>query len=252
MVIFLCRDDFNSILCGVYDAWMSRLGHDNVKLKLHNTDNLELFAEYQDVEETEEKLNKVITAIRQKISGEAYKWVYKAALSHEEGKADLIYRFLIYGFHYGASVIENLNIPAVYEMFRINRAISNEAHLQLEFVRFSEMEGKILFSKIDPKNDVLSLIAPHFADRLCEERWILYDDNRKKAAVYDPEGGWIILSVEDEEWQKKLSKETDESTYQSLWKAFYNSVAIKERTNYICQRNHLPLRFRPYMTEFNE
>lgn len=27
MVIFICKDDFDSILCGVYDAWMSRLGH---------------------------------------------------------------------------------------------------------------------------------------------------------------------------------------------------------------------------------
>lgn len=250
MVIFLCRDDFNGIICGVYDAWMSRLGHDNVKLKLMDTGNLELFAEYREVEETEEKLDKVITAIRKKISAEAFKWVYKACLSCEEGKADLIYRFLIYGFHYGAGVVENLNIPPVYEIFRLNRFISNETHKQLEFVRFSEMKGGLLFSKIGPKNDVLSLIAPHFADRLCEERWIIYDVNREKAAVYDPDGGWLILSVEDEEWQKKLSAETDESTYQNLWKAFYNSVAIKERTNYICQRNHLPLRFRPYMTEF--
>lgn len=250
MVIFLCRDDFNGIICGVYDAWMSRLGHDNVKLKLQDTGNLELFAEYRDVEETEEKLDKVITSIRNKISAEAFKWVYKASLSFEEEKADVIYRFLIYGFHYGAKVTENLKLPAVYEVFRLNRSINNEAHKQLEFVRFSQMQEKLLFSKIGPKNDVLSLIAPHFADRLCEEQWIIYDENREKAAVYDPEGGWLILSVDDEEWQKKLSAETDESTYRSLWKAFYNSVAIKERTNYVCQRNHLPLRFRPYMTEF--
>ncbi|CBK78145.1 hypothetical protein CLS_28170 [[Clostridium] cf. saccharolyticum K10] len=24
MIVFVCRDDFYSILCGIYDAWMSR------------------------------------------------------------------------------------------------------------------------------------------------------------------------------------------------------------------------------------
>ena len=40
MVIFICKDDFDSILCGVYDAWMSRLGHDNVRLQLQGAYNM--------------------------------------------------------------------------------------------------------------------------------------------------------------------------------------------------------------------
>lgn len=251
MVIFLCRDEFNSILCGVYDAWMSRLGHSNVKLQLCDTGNLEMFAEYRDVEETKEKLQKVATAVRKKISKEAYKWIYQASLSYEPEKADIIYRFLIYGFHFGPTVMDNLKIPEVYEIFRLNRSISGETHLLTEFVRFSEMKGKILFSKIGPKNDVVALLAPHFADRFCEEQWIIYDENRRKAAVYAPDGGWLIISADSEEWREKLEEEeTDAKVYQTLWKTFCASVAIKERTNYVCQRGHLPLRFRPYMTEF--
>lgn len=252
MVIFLCGDDINSILCGVYDAWMSRLGHANVKLQLRGMGNLEMFAEYRETEETEEKLKKVTAAIRGKISGEAYKWVYKASLSYEAEKADFIYRFLIYGFHYGDKVMEHLNIPAVYEIFRLNRAVSGETHLLTEFVRFSEMRGKILFSKIGPKNDVLPLLAPHFADRFCEEQFIIYDEHRKKAIVYAPDRGWLLLSADSEDWEEKLSEETDGKVYETLWKTFCTSVAIKERTNYVCQRGHLPLRFRPYMTEFQQ
>ena len=48
MVIFICKDDFDSILCGVYGAWMSRLGHDNVRLQLQGAYNMELFAKYRD------------------------------------------------------------------------------------------------------------------------------------------------------------------------------------------------------------
>ena len=68
MVIFICKDDFDSILCGVYDAWMSRLGHDNVRLQLQGAYNMELFAKYRDVQVTEEKVDKVIQAVVQKIS----------------------------------------------------------------------------------------------------------------------------------------------------------------------------------------
>lgn len=37
MTIYLCVPDFEGILCGVYDAWMSRKGHDNVRLELKGT-----------------------------------------------------------------------------------------------------------------------------------------------------------------------------------------------------------------------
>ena len=104
MVIFLCRDSLEGILCGVYDAWMSRLGHDNVKLQLDSEYNYEMFAEYRKAEITEAKTEKVIRSIRSKISEDAYRYVYRAALSEEKGKADLIYRFLIYGFHLSADV----------------------------------------------------------------------------------------------------------------------------------------------------
>lgn len=145
MVIFICKDDFDSILCGVYDAWMSRLGHDNVRLQLQGAYNMELFAKYRDVQVTEEKVDKVIQAVVQKISREAYGWIYRASLSYEPEKADIIYRFLIFGFHIGKQITESLHIPAVHEIFRINRHIQNEAHNMKEFLRFSELENKVLF-----------------------------------------------------------------------------------------------------------
>ena len=42
----------------------------------------------------------------------------------------------------------------------------------------------------------------------------------------------------------------EEDTYGALWKIFHRKIAITERENAALQRNNLPLRFRPYMTEF--
>lgn len=250
MVIFLCNDDFESILCGVYDAWMSRLPHDNVKLQIYGAYNMELFAEYRDVEYGEEKVAKVARSVINKISKEAYGWIYNASLSYEEGKADMIYRFLIYGFQVGRKVTDHLNNPAVHEIFSINRNIMNEAHHMKEFVRFAELRDKVLFSRIGPKNDVLPMLALHFSDRLRPERFIIFDENREKAVIYAPDTGWYLLSGEEGKRLGKLSEMTDQKEYETLWKIFFDAIAIRERTNYICQRGHLPLRFRPYMTEF--
>lgn len=252
MTVYLCPESPEGILCGVYDAWMSRRGHANVRLALAEHGNMELFCEYRDVVVEEEKLSKVITAIQSKISEEAYKHVLKAASGMDEERADKIYRFLIYGFHYGGRVMDMLQLPAVYDIFEICRYVDNETHLLLEFVRFSEMEGKILVSRIGPKNDVLVLLAPHFADRLSGENWLIYDEKRKKAVLHPANKSWMVVYPDSEEWRDRLKKIEAEDEYKSLWKMFRKRIAIAERRNPVCQRNHMPLRYRPYMSEFED
>ena len=66
MTIFLCKDSLEGILCGVYDAWMSRLGHANAALELEGRGNLKMFAQYREAEESREKADKVIAAIYKK------------------------------------------------------------------------------------------------------------------------------------------------------------------------------------------
>lgn len=250
MTVFICGDQVDDIWCAVYDAWMSRLGHANVRLEPVGC-NQELFCEYRQVESSAEKAAKVTDSIRRKLNEEVYEFVYKAALSQDLDRADKVYRFLIYAFHVGPAIIDRLQIPAVYEIFNMNRNLGFEfSHMQ-GFTRFSQMEEGILLSKIGPKNDLTVLLANYFADRMSGENWIIYDCNRKKAAVHQAGEGWVMVMADSTEWQMRMQKATDETEYEVLWKAFCQSIAIKERTNPRCQMNMLPLRFRPYMTEFN-
>ena len=80
-----------------------------------------------------------------------------------------------------------LQLPACYDIFGLCRNVYNENHLLTEFLRFSETPGGILVSRIGPKNDIMTLLAPHFADRLPEENWVIYDENHKRAAVHPPD-----------------------------------------------------------------
>ena len=232
MTVYTCKDSFEGILTGVYDAWMSRKGHSNVRLETAGQySTMELFCDYIDVIPDEEKVEKVIQSVRTRISEAAYEAIYKASLSRNGEKADHIYRFLIRGFQKGAGITQSLQLPEVFQIFDMCRNLDNEAHLETEFLRFIQMDEDMLVSRIGPKNDVLVLIAPHFADRMPAENWIIYDEKRKKAALH---------------------KATEDDEYRELWKALRRSITIKERWNPVCQRTHMPLRYRAYMPEFDQ
>lgn len=247
MRIYLCEDTFEGILTGVYDAWAGRLGHEHVKLKLAGDYNMELFCEYVAVSTDGEKAEKVARTLRQKLSLEVFECVYKAAMSADTEKADKIYRFIVLALRIGAGVIHQLYHPVVKDVFSMAKRVETEAHRFLQFVRFRELENGVLFSKIEPKSHVITLVAPHFNDRFPEENWMIYDDTYKTAAVHAKNREWAL--VRDAGLQKALSSE-EEAGYEELWKIFFHTIGIEERKNPECQRNMLPLWYRKNMLEF--
>lgn len=246
--IFTCRDEFDDMMTCIYEAWASRLGHSNVRLTTEPVGNLELFCEYRHIDPDFAKAQSVTRSIRQKISLKAYSMVYRAAMSAQEGKLDAIFRFLIAGFHYGPSVLNYLQEPVVMQIFELNRRVANEAHFFVEFIRFANMPGNILVSHIEPKSNVLTLVAPHFADRLPSENWMIIDDTRMTAIVHPANEDYYLTMLSAEEMDR-LSEKTDDP-FIDLWKGFFENIGIQARKNPKCQRNMLPLWYRKNMTEF--
>jgi probable DNA metabolism protein len=251
--IYQCEDSLEGIFSAVYIAWASRYGHDNIELEVLGMEeeyNLKLFSEYIIVENNPKNADKVANSIKNKISPHAYQMVARAALSNDKRKANAIYHFLVRGFAFGAKVEDNLSDPYVQIIFELNRYVGNDAHLYTGFVRFIELNNGILFAKIEPKNNVLEIITPHFADRLTQENFMILDVKRKIATVHKGNAGWILTTISDEELATLLSVTEKKEKYEKLWKTFFESIAIKERENKTCQRNHVALHYRKYMTEF--
>ena len=246
--IFLCEDSPEGIFTGIYDAWASRKGHSKVKLKLNNEDTLEMFSEYVNVVPDAEKAEKVRRSVCQKICAEAWIRVFRAAMSEAETKADDIYRFLVGGFYYGPKVLKMLAEPAVMRIMELDRKVGNEAHYWKEFLRFDERENGILFARIHPKSNVISMITPHFADRLSGENFMILDTGRGIAAIHPAGQPWYMTTVPLEEVEHLLKVKPDE--YRDLWKSFYRAITIEARLNPDLQRNRMPLWYREYMTEF--
>lgn len=250
MVIFTCCDDFEAMMTCIYDAWAARLGHSNIRLQTEPVGNLELFCEYHHIDADKEKVQKVIRSIQSKISWEAYYMVYTASMSFHPDKLDIIYRFLIFGFAYGKKVLQMLGNPAIVSIFELNRKVQNEAHQFREFIRFSRLENQVLFSVIEPKCNVLTLLAPHFADRMPSEDWMITDKTRLLSIVHPKDQDYFLTPVTPQELAYMEASKEHYDPYVSLWKTFFKSVSIDARANYRCQRNFLPLWYRKNMTEF--
>lgn len=232
----------------IYEAWASRLGHSNIRLKTEPVGNLELFCEYRHISPDPEKALSVTRSIQKKISPRAYSMVYRSAMSDAPDKLDTIYRFLIAGFYYGAPVLDYLQEPVIMRMLEMNRKVANEAHYFREFIRFSSLPGDVLVSRISPKSNVLTLLADNFSDRLPSENWMIIDDIRRLALIHPADQAYYLTPLSEKEMDQ-LSRKTDDP-YISLWKEFFQTIGINERRNPTCQRNHLPLWYRKNMTEF--
>lgn len=250
MTVFICKNDFESMMTCVYDAWASGKGHENVKLVREPVFQQDLFCEYIHVDADPKKVLKVVRSIQRKISYEAYLSVFYAAFSREEDALDTIYRFLILGFAYGAKIVSMLSCPPVMRITELRRNVGNEAHYFREFSRFASPDGSVYVSHIEPKNNVLLFVANHFQDRMPSEYWIMIDDSRRVAAVHPRNEDFYIRYLTKTEAEELLKTEETEDEYTSLWRTFFHTIGIKQRENPACQRNLFPIWLRKHATEF--
>jgi probable DNA metabolism protein len=206
------------------------------------------FSEFISIETDMDKAIKVAASIRVKISVEAYMMVYRACMHYDEDKADAIFQFLKIGYAVGERVIKMLTNPFVMRIMELSRKAANEAHLFKGFIRFDELKGGVLYSRITPKCDVVPLVTHHFEERFPEEDWIIYDSIRKKAAVH--KHNMDIVMVEGRDIDKLTKDLQRDDEYRQLWKIFFDTIGIDARQNSKCQQTNLPQWYRNNMTEF--
>lgn len=249
--VYLCSQTMNGIYSALYDAW-KRSRDEEAGIAFKDMVEHQLFCEYVEVKEEERKGVAVDRLIRNHLGERAYWDIYHALLSEDAGRADAVFRVLrdARTIKDSRKIMEHLTNPAVEKVFELKRRVANEAHLFVEFIRFRELEGGVLFSEIAPKNRVLTCFGDHFSDRFPLENWLIYDRTHKEVLLHRANMHWILMSgeeLDDELTERVTDKERE---FAHLWKGFFRAIAIAERTNPLCQRTHLPLHFRKDMLEF--
>lgn len=265
-IVLLCENSIEGMLTAIYEGFviknekfsgkdnsLSEGYQDNIEIRPEENYEYEMFAVCVTIKTDEQKAEKTIGAIRRKLGDTVYHMVLRALCHFDDRRGTEVFGFLVRGFRTGSGVVNMLGDPFVMAVMEFSRKAANEAHYFVEFIRFEE-RNHILYSKIEPKCNVLPLIGNHFSDRFPNENFIIYDAVRRLTVVHRKYEELFFVrnseTVIPDTGKNELIQEAED--YGQLWKSYFDSIFIEARENKKCQRTMLPLWYRKNMTEFSE
>lgn len=276
--ILICEPSPEGILAGIYTAYEQKLDPKHTHIQLGEEENYRLFSEYMQVEADGEKALKVDRSLKKKLGKYTVECLWYAMASEDKDRGDAVYHTVARGLAgaYRGELMDYLQDSYVNLVARLRVNVWREAHRFEGFVRFAELKSGILYSEIEPKNDILPFLGEHFADRFPGENFMIRDKKRDVYLVHQVGKDYFLYKqgraqsgekrgreagscVEAEQGEAAFLKKEEtpgllysgkEERIQELFRCFVDSISIKERENRKLQCQMLPLRFRPDMVEF--
>lgn len=244
--IYIYDGTFYGLLTAVFYAYLER----NVPLDICIKDDFQLTigAETKWVEAEEDKAERVAAALIKIIGKVGFFRIYEAFLSDCTGREKLIFAYIGIILKKGRGAKHLYSEKTVTDIMKLSKKTGSEAHLLRGFLRFRETTEGIYYAEFSPKTDCLTLIVPHFKNRLSGLKFAINDVKRKKAVFWDTEK----LEFIDYETALKPEETENEKVFSAMWKSFYKTVSITERKNEKCRMTHMPKRFWRYMCEMEE
>lgn len=245
MLKLIYEDSFEGFLTAMYYAFYSK--DEITSIELDNSSDIDMITTIEYIKTDIDKYKKVKDAIVMKIDPLALNKIYKLYLSNNKNKGLICYKYLKTAFKLGTEIHKHLYLDVVREINLIERRVTLESHRFTGFVRFSLINNKFLYSSIEPDNNILELISPHFQNRFSNEYWIIHDVKRNIASVYN-KISWEIVEMNNDIYNS-LKDYNDE--FEDLWKNYFVSTSIKERSNPRLQKQSMPKRYWKHLTEID-
>ena len=189
------------------------------------------------------KARRVEKAICEKLSQNFLNNIQTCFLSCDKNKDTMIIHTVYKALKQGEEILNSLDEHAFY-VNKLVKQVLNERHRYLGLLRFKEMKDGIMFSTIEPKNNILPILISHFKNRMKREKIAIFDKGRKMIVYYDGKKAEIFFVESLEiEWSD------EEIEYSELWKTFHKSISIKERENKKLQQSNLPKYYWKHLVE---
>ena len=252
MIIFLYDKTFEGLLTAVFDAYSRRtfpdlLVTEGEPFPLFYDEAIRIYTDDRKAERVWKGLEKKIS--KSSLSGLTVTWL------SELPEVDLLlFRYIRKAIDAPATIEFNLGDPDILETAKIWKKVNNERLRVMQFFRFQKAADGTYFAAIAPIYNVLPLVLPYAQDRFADQQWLIYDLKREYGYYYDLND---TIEVRFEEKDSHLLTgllsedimDKDEKLFQSMWKEYFKSIAIKERLNLRLHRQHMPARFWKYMPE---
>jgi probable DNA metabolism protein len=243
---------------GTYEGWLTavfeiyeyKLGH--VFFSKEAAYNASMFAPPHIVVTHEEKAQRVLKGLEERLTAGAIDSLYKTFLSEIDRVEDVLWRYVQYVFMSRHNVETDFSNSAVLTVVQTARKVFRESHRMEAFVRFQLTKDKLYYAIVEPNCNVLPLIIKHFQGRYADQQWLIYDAKRKYGIYYDLENvSMVELKFNYNSSVKSIAEISDEreDLFQNLWCRYFNSVNIKARKNMRLHLQHMPKRYWKYLVE---
>ncbi|MEN1760611.1 TIGR03915 family putative DNA repair protein [Anoxynatronum sibiricum] len=243
MKVFLYDGTFEGLLSTLYLGL--RENTENLRIEAEDIHQPALFDEPIFHPTDQALADRLFALIRQEMSPMTLRHVYRLHLSEKPDAGTLLLPFLQLGFRIGPGINGLMTHPQVHPILTMSQQVSRESHRLLGLLRFQELKGGLLYARYEPDFHQTSLIAPHFAQRMSSHPWIIHDLRRELAACWDTHQ-WVLRDLPAAETPEISS---DEQELQQLWQAYFQHIAIRQRTNPTVQRSFMPKKYWKHLVE---
>jgi probable DNA metabolism protein len=183
-----------------------------------------------------------------KCGSAAYNMIMWAFLSEKKLVENQIFEFLLFVFEAGMESSLLLSDDRVMRVYSAAQQVKKEVHRFKGFIRFEEIKPSIFYAAIEPDNNIVMLLAPHFKNRFVSQDWIIHDKKRGSAVFYD-KTKCVYREIISFEFTEGTHEEKE---YKFMWTKYFEAMGIRERFNPGLQRQFVPIKYRKNMTEFKK
>lgn len=245
-----CHDgSLEGLLSAVFEAYARR--EDPQDIAPEGALQMRLGQSVRFIETDQSRAERVRKGIVRACGKAGFAKVAQASLADSPQAGTTVYRFVRRAMAQAASgknALAETAHPAVEPLLGLARAVANERHRLLQFLRFEHLENDLWFARCNPRASVVPLVMDWFSGRFNTQPFVIFDETHRLAGVY---GGreWHLAKTEDVS-PPALAQE--ERLMQLAWKRFYDTVAIEARYNPELRRQFMPKRFWKHLTEMRE
>jgi probable DNA metabolism protein len=255
MTVFRYDKTFEGLLTAVFDAYARRMAPSYFPDALIGSDQTAPLFTTDDhtVVSDPDKAGRVWRALQKKLPHDVVSMLSMGWLSEEPGVDMMLMRYIRRIFDSREKIFTDFADPDILRIKQLATRVDRERKHLMQFTRFQKGGDGTFFAPVSPLYNVLPLVIPWFADRFRDQLWLIYDIRRRYGFYYDLETTTEV-TIEDD--AHLLSGQLDEALlaeneklFQSGWRGYIDGMAIKERINPKLQRQHMPQRFWPLLTE---
>lgn len=233
-IVYLYDGSFDGFLCCIFESYAKK----EVPTAIYSNEDFEpvLFST-RSIQTNPGHARRVLRGIAKR-SPYALDLVRRGFLTCMKRREISLYCLITKLFKDGPEFLGNMTDRTFYPILKAVHFLGTESEKYRGFVRFSDFGG-VLGAEIQPKNRVLPILRGHFCSRYQNEKFFIYDRTHGEILFY-ADGKAVIAPLEHFQMAAPGAQEND---YRTLWKRFYDTIAIQERVSSKRRMRQMPKRY---------